>query len=227
MSLSLCIPINHNTDSLQWHPSGSLICRSSFEYKSTLISSLVVLHYPDGRGTPPACTASLQSCPSRTCRQIHSELVKHFYKDQTLVVDIYEIHESCWALSKTRARGSSIAFSIRKETRSYFKSLEIRLLTCKDPNICRKGPHWAAHETADWETMFEYTLKAFPNLETALVSFELEENLLRYWTGWVNSLVLVAQWLVLNIPRKIDLRWNFQPTSNSDLQALALEEREN
>ena len=65
--------------------------------------------------------------------------------------------------------GHGIASSMRKETRPYFKSLGIRLLTCKDPNICRKGPHWAAYETADRETIFEHTPKAFPNLETAIV----------------------------------------------------------
>lgn len=161
--------------------------------------------------------------PLRTCRQIYTELVEHFYKDQTLVINIYEMNAT---LGRTRTRDRSIVFSMRKETRSYFKDLEIRLLTCEDPNISRKGPHWAAHTAADDETMFHYTLKAFPNVETAVVSFELEENHLKYWRGSGRSFEDVTGWLVLNIPRNIDLRWDFWPTSDPDLEALALEGRE-
>ena len=69
---------------------------------------------------------------------------------------------------------------MRPEIRSYFKRLEIRIHTPKDPNVSRKGSHWAAYPTADWETMFEYTLKVFPNLEVIVISFELDEMHINY-----------------------------------------------
>ncbi|KAJ8110661.1 hypothetical protein OPT61_g6547 [Boeremia exigua] len=163
----------------------------------------------------------------RTCQQIHDELIDHFYKDQVLVMNVYDLEESSWAFVVTSPRDRLIALNMRRETRSCFKRLEIRMLDIGDPRTDRKGSYWEAMETDVWDSdpYFTETLQAFPNLETATVSFEILENNLRYWGGWFLSLGRSARFMYESVPKHIQLRWDFRPTSDPSLQELA-EEKE-
>jgi hypothetical protein len=164
----------------------------------------------------------------RTCRRIYNELVDDFYKDQTLVMNTYDIEQSYWALQKTSPRDRHLALNMRTETRSCFKKLEIRLLDMKDPNTYRKGIYWGFMKSDIWnsERYFTEIIEAFPNLESATVSFEVEEVNLRYWGGWHRSLGYLTKALVSQIPEHIEVRWDFQPTSHPDLQEVAEDEGE-
>jgi hypothetical protein len=164
----------------------------------------------------------------RTCQRIYNELVDDFYKDQTLVMNIYDIEESYWALKKTSPRDHRLALNMRTETRSCFKKLEIRLLDMKDPNAYRKGPYWELTKSDVWNSdpYFTYTIEAFPNLESVTVSFEVEEVSLRYWGGWHRSLGYLTKGLASQIPEHIEVRWDFHPTSHPDLQEVAENEEE-
>jgi hypothetical protein len=164
----------------------------------------------------------------RTCQKIHNELVDHFYKDQVLVMNVYDMGDSGWAFKKTSPRDRLIVLNMRAETRRCFKTLEIRVLDMKDPNTYRKGSYWEAMESDIWnsEPYFEEILEAFPNLRSATVSFEIEEVNLRYWTGWYHTLGYIAQYLIPKIPKHIEVRWDFQPTSHPGLQEVAQQEEE-
>ena len=54
----------------------------------------------------------------RTCRQIHNELVDHFYEDQVLVLNVYNISAAVWAFTKMSSRDRLLIFNMRRETRS-------------------------------------------------------------------------------------------------------------
>lgn len=98
----------------------------------------------------------------------------------------------------------------------------------KNPNTYRKGSYWEAMETDVWNSdpYFAEILEAFPNLESALVSLEMEEANLRYWMGWYHTLGYIAQFLISSIPKHIKMRWGFQPTSHPSLQEVNKEEEE-
>lgn len=164
----------------------------------------------------------------RICRRIHNELVDHFYKDQVLVMNVYDPRDCAWAFKKNSPRDRLIAHNMRKETRSCFKKLEIRILDTDEPNFDRRGSYWEANKTDLWDCdeYFTETLEAFPDLESATVSFEIGENKLRYWTGWYHAIGIIAQFLISSIPERIQIQWDFQPTSDPDLQELAEEEEE-
>jgi hypothetical protein len=108
---------------------------------------------------------------------MYDELVGDFYKDQTLVMNIYDIEQSYWAIQKTSPRDRRLALNMKTETRSCFKKLEIRLLDMKDPNAYRKGPYWEFMKNDIWNSdlYFTETIEAFQNLENVTVSFEIEE----------------------------------------------------
>lgn len=143
-------------------------------------------------------------------------------------MNVYDMEDNTWVFTKTSPRDSLLVLNMRRETRSFFKSLEIRILDMKDPNAYRKGSYWEAMETGEWNygPYFTEILEAFPNLESATVSFEIEEVNLRYWSGWYRTLGHMAQYLISNIPKNIEVRWDFQPTSHPDLQNVAKEEEE-
>jgi hypothetical protein len=161
----------------------------------------------------------------RTCRRIYSELVDEFYKDQTLVINVYDIIYSAYALIATSPRDRRLAFNMRTETRSYFKKLEIRLLDMKDPNAYRKGPYWESmnEEAFSSDRQFKDITGAFPNLESATISFELDEMNIRYWGGSYSTFARMAEGLFAQMPGHIELRWDFRPTIRPDLQELAKE----
>lgn len=159
---------------------------------------------------------------------MHNELVEHFYKDQVIVMNVYDPRDCAWAFKKNSPRDRLIAQKMRIETRSYFKKIEIRVLDMEEPNTDRKGPYWEANQTDIWDSdgYFTETLETFPNLKTATVSFEIGENKIRYWSGWYNALGYVAEFLIESIPKHIQIQWDFQPTSDPDLQELAGEEED-
>jgi hypothetical protein len=164
----------------------------------------------------------------RTCQQMHNELVDHFYKDQMLVMNAYDMCDASWAFVKRSPRDRLLVLNMRKETRSCFKKLEIRVLDMKDPNAYRKGSYWEAMESDIWNSdpYFAEMLEQFPNLESVTISFEIEEVNLRYWSGWYHTLGYIAQFLLSNIPQHIKTVWDFQPTSHPDLQEVAKEEQD-
>jgi hypothetical protein len=143
-------------------------------------------------------------------------------------MNIYDIEQSYWALQKTSPRDRRLTLNMRTETRSCFKKLEIRLLDMEDPNAHRKGPCWESMENDVWNSdlYFTETIEAFPNLESATISFEVEEVNLRYWGGWYRSLGYLTKALASQIPEHIEVRWDFQPTSHPDLQQVAEDEEE-
>jgi hypothetical protein len=143
-------------------------------------------------------------------------------------MNIYDIEQSDWALQKTSPRDRRLALNMRMETRSCFKKLEIRLLDMKDPNAYRKGSYWEfmKSDIRNSDRYFTETIEAFPNLESATVSFEMEEVNLRYWRGWHRSLGYLTKALASQIPEHIKVRWDFHPTSHPDLQEVAEDEEE-
>ncbi|UPX20979.1 uncharacterized protein EKO05_0011185 [Ascochyta rabiei] len=96
-----------------------------------------------------------------------------------------------------------------------------------EPSTDRKYSQWE-NITDEWNRgkYFTETLEALPNLESATVSFEIGENKLEYWTGWYHALGHVAKFLISVIPEPIQIRWDFQPTSDPALKELAEEEEE-
>lgn len=169
----------------------------------------------------------------RTCWRIHNELINEFYKDETLVMNVYNFFR--WhglAVRNTIPRERLLVLGMRKETRLCFKRLEIRFLDTKEPHADRPGLYWEAiHHDEGWvngtvDTYFREVLDSFPNIKQATVSFEIEETQLRYWFGIRRALPAIAEYLISEIPERIKLRWDFQPTSHPDLQDLRVDEED-
>lgn len=141
-------------------------------------------------------------------------------------MNAYDVRDQEWAFIQKSPRDRRIVQSMRKQTRSCFKRLELRILDSDDPNADRKGPYWEVNQTdlEMWNEYFPEILEAFPNLKSTTVSFEISENQLRYWGGWYHALGRIARWLINSVPKHIQIRWDFQPTSDPDLQELAEEE---
>lgn len=153
---------------------------------------------------------------------MYDELINNFYKDQVLVMNAYNMmDDASRAFLKRSVRDRLIVHSMKNTTRSYFKKMEIRILDMKDPNIHKKGRYWEAwpddEEFGDtW--FFSEVLEAFPNMKSITVSFEIEENNVIWWTGWQRTLANIVRFLISNIPRRIEVTWDFQPSSHPGLQ---------
>ncbi|KAF1978272.1 hypothetical protein BU23DRAFT_564510 [Bimuria novae-zelandiae CBS 107.79] len=173
----------------------------------------------------------------RTCRRIYSELINHFYKDQVLVMNVYNIDDYSWAIKSTSPRDRLLVLNMRRDVRSCFQRLEIRLLDMKDPDTDRKGSYWEAMERDIWEwdgdawqnlsdfwnsdTYFTETIEAFPDLKSATISFELKEVSFRGWWGaWRKMLGDIAKYLISEMPQHVEVKWDFQATSHPDLWKL-------
>lgn len=159
---------------------------------------------------------------------MYSELVDDFYKDQTLVMNVYDMMDFSWAFLKTSPRDRHVVLNMREETRSCFKRVELRILDTEDPETYRKGQHWELMR--DFEHIYycdEYfteILEAFPSLEIATVSYEIDAHNLKWWGGWWYATRNTVTFLVENIPKRIEIRWDFRPTSDPDLKELAEED---
>jgi len=169
----------------------------------------------------------------RTCWRIYNELIKEFYQDETLVMNVYNFYQwHEWAIINTSPRERLLVLGMRRETRLCFKRLEIRFLDMKDPHADRPGLYWEAmHHDEGWESgavdsYFREMLDEFPNIERATVSFEIEETQLQNWSGVQRTLPNIARYLISEIPERIKLRWDFQPTSHPDLQDLRVAEED-
>ena len=153
---------------------------------------------------------------------MHDELIDHFYKNQVLVMNVYDMVEKGeWAFCRMTPRNHLIVSSMKETTRSCFDSLEIRALDTKDPNIYRKGRHleeWPAYGEWDFDQRFTEIIETFVNIKSVTVSFEIEGNNLMNWWTWNGTLEKIAGYLTSNIPRRMEVRWDFQPSSHPDLQ---------
>lgn len=142
-----------------------------------------------------------------------------------LVMNVYDMaEEGSWAFKKATPRDRLIVLGMNETTRSCFKRLELRALDMKDPNTDRKGRHWKAMSSDDifnCDPYFTEILGAFPNMKSVTVSFEIEENNLIWWGGWQISLRNIAEFLFSNVPRDMEVRWDFQPSSHPDLQEVS------
>ncbi|KZM22962.1 hypothetical protein ST47_g5894 [Ascochyta rabiei] len=147
--------------------------------------------------------------------------------NQMLVMNFYDIRDQSGAFRTNSPRDRLIIYNMRREIRSCLKKLEIRVLDMDEPSTDRKYSQWE-NITDEWNRgkYFTETLEALPNLESATVSFEIGENKLEYWTGWYHALGHVAKFLISVIPEPIQIRWDFQPTSDPALKELAEEEEE-
>jgi hypothetical protein len=78
-------------------------------------------------------------------------------------MNVYDISDGVWSFVKTSPRDRLLVLNMRRETRSCFKRLEIRVLEMKDPNTYRKGSYWEAMERDIWNSNphFAEILEAF------------------------------------------------------------------
>ena len=161
---------------------------------------------------------------------MHDELMDHFYKDQVIVINAYDIiGDPTWMFRVLSLRDRLVIPRMGEAIRSYFKAVEIRILDMEDPNTYRKGKYWEStlgHDEWEWEQFFTQNLEAFPNIQSVTVSFEIEENNLRWWMGWYHSLEDVARFLLSYTPRGMEVRWDFQPSSHPDLQEVGKDDNE-
>nr|QTA73108.1 hypothetical protein [Epicoccum nigrum] len=156
----------------------------------------------------------------RTCQQLHNELIDHFYRDQVLVMNVYNLRKYTFAFKGISPRDRLIAYRMRTETRACFKKLEIRLIDAKDPNKDRSGPLWDTtwEDFEEHKESFTEIIEAFPSLETATVSFEIQENNVRWWRGGTDDILKeVVKFLIERMPGHIQILWDFVPSSDPDL----------
>jgi hypothetical protein len=135
-------------------------------------------------------------------------------------MNVYNLRKYTFAFKGISPRDRLIAYRMRTETRACFKKLEIRLIDAKDPNKDRSGPLWDTtwEDFEEHKESFTEIIEAFPSLETATVSFEIQENNVRWWRGGTDDILKeVVKFLIERMPGHIQILWDFVPSSDPDL----------
>jgi hypothetical protein len=197
--------------------------------RPTYLNPVVAKHF-DSRPRLPRPRYELAAL--QTCRQIHNELVDYLYKDKVLVLNVFYIGKARWGFTGLSSRDRQLIFNMRKEARSAFKNLEIRVLVEKDEEDLRVLA--SKYRRNDGETSYRGNLatvtsnsrrylgdvlEAFDNVESVTVSFEIDEAVLQHGgVHWSHSCTYLAEFLVSVTSETTRVRWDFRLTAASGLE---------
>jgi hypothetical protein len=150
----------------------------------------------------------------RTCRQVYEELTKHFYNNQTLRLETYNVHYGEESIPHVYGRSRAIVKSIRPETRLYFKKLDINLQLRNDPNERRHAQSQIYPDTDPnaiaYATTFEYIIQLCQNIESVTVSFNPKWKDYEKHHRPQNALKQIFMCIGGNVGRRVDLKWDIR-----------------